>query len=48
MVKKYKVIYWEHGDKFVEMIKAFSVNDAKLRFYSMYPMADIVKIEEVK
>ena len=47
MVKRYKIVYWENGNKHSEMINASSKYDAKMRFYRMHNYAEITSIEEV-
>ena len=47
MVRRFKIVYWENGDKCVETITASSKYDAKMRFYRMHNYADIISIEEV-
>lgn len=46
-LKKFKVIYWNNGNKCVAEVEAYSKYDAKRRFYMTYPCDDIIRIEEV-
>ena len=46
-LKKYKVFYWNNGNKKVAEVEAFSKYNAKQRFYLTYPCDDIIRIEEV-
>lgn len=46
-LKKYKVVYWNNGNKCVAEVDAYSKYDAKKRFYLKYPCDDIIRVEEV-
>jgi hypothetical protein len=46
-LKKYKVYFWNNGNKNVEEIEAYSKYNAKARFYLLHPCDDIIRIEEV-
>ena len=47
VLKIFKVVFWQAGNKRVEQIKAYSKYDAKRRFYLRHPCDEIIKIEEV-
>ena len=46
-MRKFKIVYWQNGNKRVEEIEAYSKYNAKTRFYLNNPHADIIRIEEV-
>lgn len=46
-LKKFKVYYWQNGNKKVAEVEAFSKYNAKSRFYLNYSADDIIRIEEV-
>jgi hypothetical protein len=48
MVKKYKITYWQGGNKKTLTLQASSIYDARLHFYLKYSAYDIASIEEVK
>ncbi len=45
MVRRFKIVFWENGNKCVEHINAASKYEAKMKFYRAHPYADIIKIE---
>ena len=47
-MKKFKIVYWKHGDKCVSETEAPTMQEAKLLFMLSVSHDDIISIEEVK
>lgn len=47
MVRRFKIVYWENGNKCVEKVDASSKYDAKMKFYCRHNYAEIISIEVV-